>query len=98
ILGVTIFRTLMTLTALWNEDRLMPDVARTVERRMYAATTQVELAAYDTPGFYDSLQRARGRGQSEATKVVQLAISMLTGMVTLVAALVVLGVLSPLLV
>jgi ATP-binding cassette subfamily B protein len=98
ILGVTIVRTLMTLIALWNEDRLMPDVSRTVERRLYAATTQVELAAYDTPGFYDSLQRARGRGQSEATKVVQLAITMLTGVVTLVAAIVVLGVLSPVLV
>ena len=98
ILGVTIFRTLMTLIALWNEDRLMPDVSRTVERRLYAATTQVELAAYDTPGFYDSLQRARGRGQSEATHVVQLAISMLTGLVTLVAAIAVLGLLSPVLV
>jgi ATP-binding cassette, subfamily B, bacterial len=98
ILGVTIVRTLMTLTALWNEDRLMPDVSRTVERRLYAATTQVELAAFDTPGFYDSLQRARGRGQSEATKVVQLAITMLTGIVTLVAAIAVLGTLSPVLV
>ena len=98
ILGVTIFRTLMTLIAYWNEDRLMPDVSRTVERRLYAATTQVELAAYDTPGFYDSLQRARGRGQSEATHVVQLAITMLTGVVTLGAAITVLGVLSPVLV
>ena len=98
ILGVTIFRYLMTLTAYWNEDQLMPKVARVVERRMYAATTAVELAAYDTPGFYDSLQRARGRGQSEATHVVQLAISMLTGLVTLVAAIAVLGLLSPLLV
>jgi ATP-binding cassette subfamily B protein/ATP-binding cassette subfamily C protein len=98
ILGVTIVRTLMTLIAYWNEDRLMPNVARTVERRLYAATTQVELAAFDTPGFYDSLQRARGRGQSEATHVIQLAISMLTGLVTLVSATVVLGTLSPLLV
>ena len=98
ILGVSIFRTVMTLIADWNEDRLMPDVARTVERRLYAATTQVELAAFDTPGFYDALQRARGRGQSEATHVVQLAISMLTGLVSLLAAIFVLGMLSPLLV
>jgi ATP-binding cassette subfamily B protein len=98
ILGVTIFRYLMTLTAYWNEDRLMPKVSRVVERRLYAATTQVELAAFDTPGFYDALQRARGRGQSEATQVIQLGISMLTGIVTLIAATVVLGTLSPLLV
>jgi ATP-binding cassette subfamily B protein len=97
VLGASIFRSLMTLIADWNEDRLMPDVARTVERRLYAATTQVELPAFDTPGFYDALQRARGRGQSEATRVVQLAISMLTGMVSLVAAIFVLGMLSPLL-
>ena len=50
ILAVSIFRTGMTLIADWNEDRLMPDVARTVERRLYAATTSVELAAFDTPG------------------------------------------------
>ena len=98
ILGVSIFRTGMTLIADWNEDRLMPDVARTVERRLYAATTSVELAAFDTPGFYDALQRARGRGQSEATHVVQLAISMMTGLVSLLAAVFVLGTLSPLLV
>ena len=98
ILAVSIFRTGMTLIADWNEDRLMPDVARTVERRLYAATTQVELAAFDTPGFYDALQRARGRGQSEATHVIQLAISMMTGLVSLLAAIFVLGTLSPLLV
>jgi len=98
ILGVSVFRTMMSLVATWNEDRLMPNVARAVERRLYAATTQVELAAFDTPGFYDSLQRARGRGQSEATHVIQLAISMLTGLVTLISATVVLGTLSPLLV
>jgi ATP-binding cassette subfamily B protein/ATP-binding cassette subfamily C protein len=98
ILGVSVVRTMMTMIAYWNEDRLMPNVARVVEQRLYAATTQVELAAFDTPGFYDSLQRARGRGQSEATNVIQLAVSMMTGVVSLVSAIVVLGMLSPLLV
>jgi ATP-binding cassette subfamily B protein/ATP-binding cassette subfamily C protein len=98
ILGVSVVRTMMTMIAYWNEDRLMPNVARVVEQRLYAATTQVELAAFDTPGFYDSLQRARGRGQSEATNVIQLAVSMMTGIVSLVSAIVVLGMLSPLLV
>lgn len=98
ILGVSIVRTLMTLIADWTEDRLVPDVARVAERRLYAATTQVDLAAFDTPGFYDSLQRARDRGLSEATRIVQLAVSALTGVVSLVSAVSVLWLLSPLLV
>jgi ATP-binding cassette subfamily B protein/ATP-binding cassette subfamily C protein len=98
ILGVTIVRRLMVLTANWTEDRLVPEVARVIEQRLYAATTQVELSAFDAPGFYDSLQRARGRGLSESTRVVQLAVSLLSGMVSLVSATVVLGTLSPLLV
>jgi ATP-binding cassette subfamily B protein/ATP-binding cassette subfamily C protein len=98
ILGVAIVRTLMALISDWTEDRLLPDVARVVERRLYAATTQVELAAFDTPGFYDALQRARDRGLSEATHVVQLAVSMVAGVLSLVASAIVLWVLSPLLV
>jgi ATP-binding cassette subfamily B protein len=98
ILGVTIIRTLMALLADWTEDRLVPDVSRVVERRLYAATTQVELAAFDTPGFYDALQRARDRGLSEATRVVQLAVSLFSGLVSLVASVSVLWLLSPLLV
>jgi ATP-binding cassette, subfamily B, bacterial len=40
----------------WAEDRLVPEVTRVAERRLYAATTGVDLAAFDAPGFYDSLQ------------------------------------------
>lgn len=98
ILGITVARTLLGLVADWTEDRLVPDVARLVERRLYAATTQVDLAAFDTPGFYDALQRARDRGLSEATRVVQLAVSALTGVISLVSAVSVLWLLSPLLV
>jgi ATP-binding cassette, subfamily B, bacterial len=98
ILGVIIVRTLMTLTVDWTEDRLVPDVARVVERRLYAATTQADLAAFDTPGFYDALQRARDRGMREATNVVQFAVSVLVGVVSLVASASVLWVLSPVLV
>jgi ATP-binding cassette subfamily B protein/ATP-binding cassette subfamily C protein len=98
ILGVIIVRTLMALIVAWTEDRLVPEVARVVERRLYAATTQADLAAFDTPGFYDALQRARDRGLSEATHVVQLTVSVLTGVVSLVASASVLWVLSPVLV
>ena len=98
ILGVIIVRTLMALIVDWTEERLVPEVARVVERRLYAATTQADLAAFDTPGFYDALQRARDRGLSEATRIVKLAVSVLTGTVSLVAAASVLWMLSPVLV
>jgi ATP-binding cassette, subfamily B, bacterial len=98
ILGVIVFRTLMGLVVDWTEYRLVPEIARVVERQLYAATTQADLGAFDTPGFYDALQRARDRGLSEATRVVQLAVSVLTGIVSLVASASVLWVLSPVLV
>ena len=97
ILAVTVARMALSLAAGWTEDRLMPQVTRIVERRLFAATTQVDLAAFDTPGFYDSLQRARDRGISEAPRVVQLAVSILVGTAGLAASVSVLWVLSPVL-
>jgi ATP-binding cassette, subfamily B, bacterial len=98
VLGVVIVRTLMALIVDWTEDRIVPGVTRVVERRLYAATTQVQLAAFDIPGFYDALQRARDRGLAEAARIVQLAVSVLTGVVSLVASAAVLWSLSPVLV
>ena len=97
ILAVTVVRMTLNLAAGWTENRLIPQVTRLVERRLLAATTQVDLAAFDTPGFYDSLQRARDRGISEAPQVVQLAVSILVGAARLAASVSVLWVLSPVL-
>jgi ATP-binding cassette, subfamily B, bacterial len=97
IMGVTVVRTMLNLAGAWAEDRLVPAVTRVVERRLYAATTEVDLAAFDAPGFYDALQRARDRGLSEAPRVVQLTVSVLTGLVGLAASVSVLWVLSPVL-
>ena len=97
ILVVTVTRMTLNLAAGWAEDRLVPEVTRVAERRLYAATTGVDLAAFDAPGFYDSLQRARDRGLSEAPRVVQLAVSILVGLAGLGASVSVLWVLSPVL-
>jgi ATP-binding cassette subfamily B protein len=97
ILGVSVTRTMLNLVGTWTEDRLVPAVTRVVERRLYAATTLVPLAAFDAPGFYDALQRARDRGLSEAPRVVQLTVSVLIGLVGLAASVSVLWVLSPVL-
>jgi ATP-binding cassette, subfamily B, bacterial len=64
---------------------------------MYAATTGVDPAAFDAPGFYDALQRARDRGLSEASRLVQLAVTILVGIAGLVASVAVLSALSPIL-
>jgi ATP-binding cassette subfamily B protein len=88
---------MLNLVGTWTEDRLVPAVTRVVERRLYAATTRVDLAAFDAPGFYDALQRARDRGLSEAPRVVQLTVSVLIGLVGLAASVSVLWVLSPVL-
>jgi ATP-binding cassette, subfamily B, bacterial len=97
ILAVIVVQMALNLIAGWTENRLLPEVTRITERRLFAATTRVDLAAFDTPGFYDSLQRARDRGISEATRGVDLAVGILVGAVRLAAALSVLLVLSPVL-
>ena len=97
VLAVTVVQMALNLTAGWTENRLLPEVTRITERRLFAATTRVDLAAFDAPGFYDSLQRARDRGISEAARGVELAVGILTGVARLAAALSVLLVLSPVL-
>ena len=97
ILAVVVTQMALNLAAGWAEQRLLPEVTRIAERRLFTATTQVDLAAFDTPGFYDSLQRARDRGISEATRGVDLAVGILVGAARLSASLGVLAVLSPVL-
>jgi ATP-binding cassette subfamily B protein len=96
--AVNVLRMALGLIASWSESRLTPYVDQLVERRLYATTTRVDLSAYDSPGFYDALGRARGRGMSEATGVVDIAISILVATVQFLAAGVVLALLAPLLI
>ncbi|MFP5347235.1 MAG: ABC transporter ATP-binding protein [Actinomycetes bacterium] len=86
------------LVATWSESRLTPHVGQLVERRLFGTTTRVDLAAFDSPGFYDALGRARGRGMSEATGVVDIATSILVALAGFGAAVCVLAVLAPLLI
>jgi ATP-binding cassette subfamily B protein/ATP-binding cassette subfamily C protein len=96
--GVNAVRMALGLLASWSEARLTPYVEQLVERRLYGTTTRVDLSAYDSPGFYDALGRARGRGMSEATGVVDIAISILVAAVQFLAAAAVLALLAPLLI
>jgi ATP-binding cassette, subfamily B, bacterial len=97
VLAVTVVTMTLNLAAQWTENRLLPEVTRIAERRLLTATTRVDLTAFDTPGFYDSLQRARDRGVQEASRGVELATSILVGAARLAASMSVLVILAPVL-
>jgi ATP-binding cassette, subfamily B, bacterial len=96
--GANAVRMALGLSASWSESRLTPHIDQLVEKRLFGTTTRVDLSAFDSPVFYDSLNRARGRGMSEATGVVDTAISILVATVQFLAAAVVLALLAPLLI
>jgi ATP-binding cassette subfamily B protein len=98
IAGVNAVRMGLGLVASWSEARLTPHIDQLVERRLFATATRVDLSAFDSPGFYDALNRARGRGLSEATGVVDIAISILVATAQFAAATFVLALLAPLLI
>lgn len=95
VAGAAALRASMQAGAGWAQSRLKPQVRRITERRMYGLTSQVALVAYDDPDFHDALQRAQLRGMFTAATVVDNAIDVLTGLIGLVAAAGVLGVLHP---
>lgn len=90
-------RTLVQAGAGWAQSRLDPQVSRIAEERLYELTSRVGLAAFDDPGFHDTLQRARSRGVAMADVVVGTAINVLTAIIGIAAAAGVLGVLHPVL-
>jgi ATP-binding cassette, subfamily B, bacterial len=81
----------------WAQDRLRPQVDRLVEIRLLDLTSQVELSAFDEPGFHDAMQRARDRGLFSAAQVVSEVINCVTGLVGIAAAATVVAVLQPIL-
>jgi ATP-binding cassette, subfamily B, bacterial len=81
----------------WAQSRLAPQVDQTVEVQLYDLTTQVELAAFDDPDFHDRLQRARDRGVSSASMLVNDVINVVTAFTALASAAVVVGLLQPIL-
>ncbi|MEW9533487.1 ABC transporter ATP-binding protein [Microbispora sp. NPDC049125] len=90
-------RTALQAGAGWAQSRLGPQVLRISEERLFGLTSQVDLICFDDPQFHDALQRARQRGMQMADMVVQTAVDTLTGLVGIVAAAGVLGVLHPVL-
>ncbi|WP_227023196.1 ABC transporter ATP-binding protein [Actinomadura rubrobrunea] len=83
--------------AQWAQARLRPQVEQIVERRLYEATTAVELASFDDADFQDHLHRARMRGVDSAPSMVDNAVDLFTAAVGVAAAAGALGVLHPVL-
>ena len=81
----------------WAQARLRPQVDRLVEIRLLDLTSQVELSAFDEPGFHDAMERARDRGLFSAAQVVGQVIDCVTGLVGIAAAAIVVVVLQPIL-
>jgi ATP-binding cassette, subfamily B, bacterial len=82
----------------WAQARLHPQVDRVVEIRLLDLTTRVELAAFDDPAFYDTMERARDRGLFSAPQVVANVLDCVTGIAGIIAAASVVTVLQPILV
>jgi ATP-binding cassette subfamily B protein len=76
--------------------RLAPEVATEADLQILAAAPQVELAAYDRPGFTDRLQAA-GKGAEATEDLIGDAQALVSALGQLIAAASVLTVLHPLL-
>jgi ABC-type multidrug transport system fused ATPase/permease subunit len=90
-------RSTLSIAAGWAQSRLDPQVATTVERRLFELTTRVELAAFDDSGFSDDMERARNRGVLSAQFIVRGAIDLAAGLAGLIGTAAALLILHPLL-
>jgi ATP-binding cassette subfamily B protein len=93
----TAARSGISAAAGWAQSRLEPMVDQIVEVRLYDLTSRVELAAFDDPDFHDRLERARTRGLSSASQLVNNVINFVTAFSGLASAAVVVGILQPIL-
>jgi ATP-binding cassette subfamily B protein len=97
VAAATAARSGISAAAGWAQARLEPMVDQIVEVQLYDLTSRVELAAFDDPDFHDRLERARTRGLSSASQLVNNVINFVTAFAGLGSAAVVVGVLQPVL-
>ncbi|MDI1465910.1 ABC transporter ATP-binding protein [Catellatospora sp. KI3] len=85
------------IAAGWAQSRLRPQIDLQVELQMYEATTRVDLAAFDDPGFAQEMDRARDRGMRESAWIVDSTVDLITGVAGIAAAGAAVAVIAPLL-
>lgn len=79
------------------QARLMPEVGRRADEQLLTAGLQVELSAFDDPGFFDRMHRARDRGLFYLERAVDNLIEAIGAAVAMAAAATSLAVLHPVL-
>ncbi|MFJ6194674.1 ABC transporter ATP-binding protein [Micromonospora sp. NPDC092111] len=87
----------LTVTAGWAQARLLPQINYAVELRLFETTTAVELAAFDDAGFAEEMDRVRDRGMAEAASIVDHTVTLLTGVVGVLATAAAVTVIQPVL-
>ncbi|MFF5174672.1 ABC transporter ATP-binding protein [Micromonospora sp. NPDC000089] len=87
----------LTVIAGWAQARLIPQINYAAELRLFQATTEVELAAFDDAGFAEEMDRVRDRGMAEAASIVDHTVNLLTGVVGVLATAAAVTVIQPLL-
>jgi ATP-binding cassette, subfamily B, bacterial len=75
--------------------RISPAVRRAAEGRLLAVSLRAELAAYDDPGFYDRLHRARDRGLPQLEQATTNVVELLGALLGVLAAAGAMSVLHP---
>jgi ATP-binding cassette subfamily B protein len=93
---VTVGRGGLGIVVGYAQNGLTPLVTQTAERRLFEATTAVELAAFDQDAFADDMERAT-RGPDSAATLVQETANMFAGLVNLCAVAAAVAVINPLL-
>ncbi|HEY0001518.1 MAG TPA: ABC transporter ATP-binding protein [Actinoplanes sp.] len=94
--AVTAVRGGLGIVVGYAQNGLTPRVTQIAERRLFEATTAVELAAFDQDAFADDMERAT-RGPESAAMLVQETANMFAGLVNLCAVAVAVVVINPLL-
>ncbi len=92
--GAAAVRALLGITVAWLSSRLGPQMSREAERRLLHAVTQVELAAYDAPGF-NHRKEAADRGAQVAQELVSDGQDLIASLASLIAGAGVLTALHP---
>ncbi|GAB3805705.1 ABC transporter ATP-binding protein [Micromonospora zhanjiangensis] len=87
----------LKIAAGWAQARLTPQVNYRVQLRMFEVTTGVELAAFDDAGFAEEMDRARDRGMQEAASIVDHTVTLVTGLVGVLATAAAVAVIQPIL-
>jgi len=77
--------------------RLTPSVRRMAEEELAAASSRVELAAFDDPMFYDAMTRARDSGVAHVDRALNQAVELAGSLVSLAAIATTVAVLNPVL-